>query len=241
MTRKWPLIVGFVVLAIAAVAWTLSSGGRDTMLAGIAWLRAQGAVGMWLFAAGYVVAILVFVPAVWLAGLSGFLFGAWLGLAVAMPAALAGATLAFVIGRWIARDAVAAFAARRPRLLAVDAALATGGARMVVLLRLCMPHNLLNYGLAASRVSLRAYVLGSAIGAAPLIVFGCVAGSLAANAEEVMRVQKQLGAWPLVFTAIGALAALLTLAWIVRAARRELARETAVAALAERAGRDGVE
>ena len=235
MTRKWPLIVGFAAVAIAAMAWTLSPGGRASMLAGIEWLRAQGAVGMWLFAAAYVAAILVFVPAVWLAGLSGYLFGAWLGIAVALPAALAGATLAFVIGRWIARDKVAAFAARRPRLLAVDAALATGGARMVVLLRLCMPHNFLNYGLAASRVSLRAYMLGTVLGGAPLIVFGCVAGSLAANAEEVVRVQKQLGAWPLVFTAIGALAGLATMVWIVRAARRELARQAAVAALAERA------
>jgi uncharacterized membrane protein YdjX (TVP38/TMEM64 family) len=229
MTRKWPLTLGLAAFALAMVIFSFSPGGRQAMLGAVDWLRARGHVGIGLFVLAYVVSVLVFVPAISSAAFAGYLYGAQLGLAVALPSALAGATLAFVIGRWLARDTVAAFAARRPRLLAVDAALATGGARIVVLLRLCLPHNLLNYGLAASRVSLRAFVLGTAVGALPLVVMACLAGSLAANAAEVVRMQERLGAWPLVLSVVGLAAALATFAWIVRAARRELARAVAQA------------
>jgi uncharacterized membrane protein YdjX (TVP38/TMEM64 family) len=174
MTRKLLLAVPLLVL-FGVAAWTaISATGRHDALAAVAWLRVAGVAGVVIFAALYVVSVLAFVPAVWLAAMAGYLYGVRLGLAISVPATLAGAVLAFVLGRSIARDAVRAFAARRPRLRAFDDALADGGYRLVVLLRLCMPHNLLNYGLAASRVSLGSFTLGTAIGGWPLTVLFCL-------------------------------------------------------------------
>jgi hypothetical protein len=82
-------------------------------------------------------------------------------------------------------DLVDAYAGRHPRLRAFDDALADGGYKLVVLLRMCMPHNLLNYGLAASRVRLGDFTVGTMIGGWPLTVLFCVGGARAAHGYQV--------------------------------------------------------
>ena len=59
---------------------------------------------------------------------------------------------------------------RSPRFRAIDEAVASGGFRLVLLLRLSplVPFNLLNYMLGLTRVSTRDYILGSVIGMAPM-------------------------------------------------------------------------
>jgi uncharacterized membrane protein YdjX (TVP38/TMEM64 family) len=169
------------------------------------------------------------VPATWSAAFAGYLYGLRLGLAISLPATLAGAIVAFAAGRFIVHDLLEAYAARRPRLRAFDDALADGGYKLVVLLRMCMPHNLLNYGLAATRVRFGAYVVGTALGGWPLTLLFCIGGSLAANAEEVLRARRHMGPWPIVLTVVAALAALAAFTWIVKLARAELARQTPTA------------
>jgi uncharacterized membrane protein YdjX (TVP38/TMEM64 family) len=224
MKRKLPLVLTLATLLATTLWVVLSPGARASMFAAVAWLRGAGAPGVALFALLYVVSVIAFVPATWSAALAGYLYGVALGLAISLPATLAGAVLAFLAGRFVARDAVDAFVARKPRLRAFDDALADGGYRLVLLLRLCMPHNLLNYGLAASRVRLPAFVGGTMLGGWPLTVLFCLGGSLAASAEEILRVKKRLGAWPIVLTVAGAIAAVIALAWIVKLARAELAK-----------------
>ncbi len=229
MKRKLPLLLAIVAMIAGGVWVALSHGGHVAVLDAVAWLRGAGAPGVALFAALYLLSVLAFVPATWSAAFAGYLYGAPLGLAISLPATLGGAMVAFLVGRFLARDAVDAFAARRPRLRAFDDALADGGYKLVVLLRMCMPHNLLNYGLAASRVRFGAFAIGTMIGGWPLTVLFCLAGSLAANAEEVLRAHQRLGVWPIVLTVVGAIAALAALVWIVKLARLELARQTAPA------------
>jgi len=232
MNRKWPLLLTLAAL-LAAGMWIAFTGeGRAAVLHAVVWLRTAGAPGVALFAALYLVSVLAFVPATWSAAFAGYIYGLGLGLAISLPATLAGAVLAFLFGRYIGRDLVDAWAERRPRLRAFDDALADGGYKLVVLLRMCLPHNLLNYGLAASRVRFGAFTVGTMIGGWPLTVLFCVGGSLAANAAEVLRVEKKLGVWPIVLTIFGTLAAIAAFAWILKLARMELARQVPGAAAA---------
>jgi uncharacterized membrane protein YdjX (TVP38/TMEM64 family) len=230
MKRKWPLLSTLATLVVAAAWVAFTDEGRAAVLHAVAWLRAAGAAGVALFAALYLVSVLAFVPATWSAAFAGYIYGLSLGLAISLPATLAGAVLAFLFGRFIGRDLVDAWAARHPRLRAFDDALADGGYKLVVLLRLCLPHNLLNYGLAASRVRFGAYTAGTMIGGWPLTVLFCVGGSLAGNAAEVLRVEKKLGVWPIVLTVFGTLAAIAAFTWILKLARMELARQVPGAA-----------
>jgi uncharacterized membrane protein YdjX (TVP38/TMEM64 family) len=240
MKRKWPLLLILAALVAAGVWIAFTADGRARVLHAVAWLRGAGAAGVALFAALYVVSVLAFVPATWSAAFGGYIYGLSLGLAISLPATLAGAVLAFLFGRSIGRDVVDRWADQRPRLRAFDDALADGGYKLVVLLRLCLPHNLLNYGLAASRVRFGAFTAGTMIGGWPLTILFCVGGSLAANAAEALRVEKKLGAWPIVVTVFGTLAAFAAFAWIVKLARLELARQVpgaAPPAVRERASR----
>ncbi len=227
---KRQLLLALLLALLAAVVWIATvPDGRARLIVGVSWLRDAGLAGVAVFTLLYVASVLAFVPATWSAALAGYLYGPALGIAISLPATIIGASAAFLVGRFLARDAVAAFVARRPRLRALDAALAEGGWKLVTLLRLCSPHNFLNYGLAASRVSFGSFALGTMAGGWPLTVMFCIGGSLAASVAEVLRSRERLGAWPIVITVVGVLAALLAFAWIGRAAQRALRRQEVAA------------
>jgi uncharacterized membrane protein YdjX (TVP38/TMEM64 family) len=229
MQRKWPLVLMLLALLGAGVWVALTGHGRHAALAAVTWLRGAGPAGVALFALVYVLSVLAFVPATWTAACAGYVYGLPLGLAVSLPATLVGAVLAFVLGRSIALDLVDAYAGRHPRLRAFDDALADGGYKLVVLLRMCMPHNLLNYGLAASRVRLGDFTVGTMIGGWPLTVLFCVGGALAAHADPVLRGGKRHGPGPSIVTVVGSIAAIAAFAWILKLARMELAKQEAEA------------
>jgi uncharacterized membrane protein YdjX (TVP38/TMEM64 family) len=191
------------------------------------WIRHSGAPGVAVFVVAYVLSVVVLVPVVWVAALAGWLWGAAAGAAIAWPSAWAGSVLAFETARWLFRDVAARKLASSPRLAAVDEALGQGGAGLVVLLRLCMPNNFLNIGLAASRVHLRDFAVGTAVGVAPLAILFAVGGSLAGEVAEVLKARERLGSWPLVLTGCGVLAAIVAFVYLARAARRALDRRLA--------------
>lgn len=72
-----------------------------------------------------------------------------------------GALLAFLLARYLLRDIVQTQLQKWRITAAIDAALATDGLRVMVLLRLSpvVPYNVFNYLIAATSVSLRAYAI----------------------------------------------------------------------------------
>ena len=99
---------------------------------------------------------------------------------------VAAATLAFVLGRTVARGWIARRIAGSPRFAAVDEAIGENGFRIVLLLRLSplFPFNLLNYALGLTRLSLRDYVVASALGMLPGTILYVYLGSLVTSASE---------------------------------------------------------
>jgi uncharacterized membrane protein YdjX (TVP38/TMEM64 family) len=150
------------------------------------WIRALGPWGVVIFASLFIAATVVLAPDWPLSITAGFVYGFW-GLPVVVAAATVAATLSFLAARYLLRDRVRALLVGRPRLAAIDRAVAEEGWKIVALLRLspAVPFNLQNYLFGATAVPLSQYVAATAIGITPgslLYVYLGVLGNAARHA-----------------------------------------------------------
>ena len=182
-------------------------------------------LGPWgpvLFAGAYILSCLFLIPASILTFGAGAVYGLGRGFPLVWLSANLGAAAAFLVGRYIARDWVAARAARDPRWTALDEAVGREGWKLVALTRLApvFPFILLNYALSLTRISFRDYASASAVGMVPgtllFVYLGALAGDLARLGVD--RGAKTPAEWA--FTVFGLAA---TIAVTVRVSR--LARE----------------
>jgi uncharacterized membrane protein YdjX (TVP38/TMEM64 family) len=188
------------------------------------WVQSLGAWAPLAFVAGYTVVALLLMPAFLLTLAAGALWGFWWGLLLTMTGAVCGATCAFLAARSVLRGVVERYVMRHPRLVAIDRAVESEGARLVLLLRLspAVPFVLLNYVLGVSRISLRDHfvgLLGMIPTAAMYVYAGKVAGDLAALAsgDAVPR-----GAVYYVLLTLGFGATVLATVLVTRTAKRAL-------------------
>lgn len=218
------LIVALAVVIAGAMVLLALPAGRALLIDAVGWLRGGGAAGRAAAVGLAVVGIPLGVPTLWFAALIGYLYGLPIAVALSLAAVLAGATAAFALARWLLRDEVMALAARRPRWRAVVEAVGDEGVKLVVLLRLAGPHNLLNLVLAASTLRARDFVLGTLVGAIPSVALATAGGALAPDAGSLWQARAQLG-WAWVVLVAGGVIALAAAVWItLRATRRALAR-----------------
>jgi uncharacterized membrane protein YdjX (TVP38/TMEM64 family) len=138
------------------------------------WLQGRGLDGWLIYfvLAGLLMGVSL-LPTYACAILAGWAFGFAAGFPLAMATITVAAVIAYVIGRWIARDRVIDVIRERPRWRAVHEAL-LGSDRVrtrfvVTLLRIppSSPFALANFCLAAARVPLVDYTLGTLVGVAP--------------------------------------------------------------------------
>ncbi|MCE0486547.1 TVP38/TMEM64 family protein [Ornithinimicrobium sediminis] len=182
MVRAALLVV--LLAAAAAAAWTV--GSPD-----VARLRAQvDAAGLWapaVFVAGYALWSLLPVPKNVVTVLAGGLFGFLSGAMLAWLGAMLGAVAAFGVARWLGRDGVDALL--RGRLRQVDARLRDRGLVALLTVRLVpvLPFTVINYGAGVTGVTLRDYVLGTALGMLP--------GTLAYAAIGAFGVTRPWAVW----------------------------------------------
>ena len=219
------MLVAAVGLAVAAgvVVSVVSPAGRAALVSGVSWLKGAGAVGLAIAVGAAVVGIPLGVPTLWFAALIGYLYGPIAGPPIALAAALGGATGAFGVGRRLLRSRVARLVARRRRWRAVVDALGDGGAGLVALLRLCGPHNLLNYVLSASSLTLGQFVVGTVFGSLPSVALASVGGAMVHDAAALWLALDQLGPASAIILIAGAIALVLAIVVMVRATRRALA------------------
>jgi uncharacterized membrane protein YdjX (TVP38/TMEM64 family) len=153
---------------------------HGSLAALVSWARGAPALGVVAFVLAQVLAAIFLVPSWPLRVGAGFVYGAALGLAIAVPASFAATTAAFLLGRRVLRGRVAARAASDPQLAAIDDAIAAGGPWIVLLLRLSplFPNEVVNYALGATRVRFREYALASLLGMLPLTAAYTWLGSL---------------------------------------------------------------
>ena len=228
-TRQWLGIGGLVVMASlaleAAFVWPLSQWAGA--LAN--WLRGAGAVGAFAYAGVYIAAAILMLPGAVLTAGAGFAYGPLLGTLLVSPVSVAAATVSFVLGRTVARGWIAKRTDADPRFRAVDAAVGDHGFRIVLLLRLSplFPFNVLNYALGLTRVRLRDYVLGSAIGMFPGTALYVYLGSLVRDLAMTDGAARESTA-RLVLSVVGVGATAAATLFIARVARRALTAELAL-------------
>lgn len=164
--RRWIALALAVAAGAAALAFLPLRDWADALEA---WIEGMGVAGVLLFAAIYVVATLLLLPAWLLTVVAGAVFGIAGGFALAWAASLAGAGLAFLLARYAARERVKKFFARNSLLRTVDKALRKAGWKVVGLLRLSplVPFTVQNYFFGVTTVRLRQFMAGSALGIVP--------------------------------------------------------------------------
>jgi uncharacterized membrane protein YdjX (TVP38/TMEM64 family) len=212
------------VAALAAV-YLLPTG--DWLLAVVESIRGSGASGVAIFAAAYVVATVLLLPGSVLTAGAGFAYGPLWGTLLVSPVSVAAATLAFVLGRTVARAWIARRIAGSPRFAAIDEAIGESGFKIVLLLRLSplFPFNLLNYALGLTRLSLRDYVVASALGMLPGTILYVYLGSLVTSASELAAGGREGAGASRSVLYWGGLAATVGVTWLLtRSARRALSR-----------------
>jgi len=219
-----------LLLVAAAVALLLLGRAVDAgtwLAAALGWIRGLGPVAPVVFLLLYVVACVFLLPGSVLTLGAGAVFGVSRGIVIVWISATLGATAAFLVGRYLVRGWVARTIAANPRLAALDATVTREGRTIVLLMRLSpvIPFNLLNYAFGATRVSLRDYVLASAVGMLPgtamYVYLGSVAGELAAGSARARTPLE----WA--FYGVGLVATVAVTVYLTRVARASLSRRAA--------------
>ncbi len=215
-----------VVIAGAVLLAATQAGAYLDTFRG--WVAELGVWGPVVFIAGYVVAVVAFVPGSVLTLATGTIFGIQAGTAYVFVAATLGSCGAFMVARYAARGWVESRLAGNARFAAIDAAVGKQGLKIVTLLRLSpvFPFTLLNYALGLTGVRFRDYALAS-VGMLPgtlLYVYsGAIAGDAASAAGGVATADTSEWAVRIV----GLAATLVVTILVTRVARRAL-REAAL-------------
>jgi uncharacterized membrane protein YdjX (TVP38/TMEM64 family) len=145
-----------------------------------AWVRHLGALGYVVYALMYAVCVAALVPASLLTFGAGAIFGFVGGTIVVVVGATLGAMLAFALARTVLRKRVEQMIAKRPKLAAVDKAVANEGTKLMLLCRLSgfPPFVFANYAFGLTGVSALSYFLTTFFGIIP----GCFAYTYAGHA-----------------------------------------------------------
>ena len=156
--------LGVALLLGSGLAWLLLGGDLDRVQAVVA---STGAWGPLAYVALHVLLTLVPVSKNLLSAVAGALFGLAAGIALSWVASMVSAVVTFLVARRLGRPAVAAMTG--PRIDRVEAVLRDQGVVAVIVARLTpvLPFTIVNYGAGVSAVSMRDFVLGTAVGIVP--------------------------------------------------------------------------
>jgi uncharacterized membrane protein YdjX (TVP38/TMEM64 family) len=206
-----------VLLATFVTAWYVLPV-KEWIAAFQEWIAGLGAWGVVAFAAAYIIAVVLLVPASALTVAAGLVFGVW-GFPLVVAAATIGAGAAFLVARYLAKAKVKKFVEQRPKLKAVAQAVTEDGWKIVGLLRLSplVPFNLQNYLFGVTEVGFYPYLAATFIGIMPGSLLYVFLGSLGHENGGKGT------AWKWSFFALGILATAITAVIITRKAKVKLA------------------
>ncbi|MEV5910701.1 TVP38/TMEM64 family protein [Streptomyces chartreusis] len=181
LLSPWSRLSLLLVLLAAAAASVLLFEPHKLLADG--WPpQVGGPVAVVLFAVGYGLITVAFVPRPLLNLAAGALFGSALGLGAAMAGTVIGAAISFALGRMLGQDALRPLL--RGRLLkAADKQFSRHGFRSMLAVRLFpgVPFWAANYAAAVSRMGYVPFLLATALGSIPNIGAYVVAGARASQ------------------------------------------------------------
>ena len=219
-------LVVLVVLAAALITATIIFDVNTYLRDMLEWIRGRGFAGVGIFAGGYIVATVFFIPGSILTLGAGFIYGVLYGSIYVSVASTIGATAAFIVGRYFARDWVAGKVSGNARFQAIDDAVGREGWKIVGLTRLSpiFPFNLLNYAYGLTKVKLGHYVLASWIGMMPGTVMYVYIGSLAGDLATLGAGERARTTGEWILYGVGLLATIVVTVFVTRLARKALSQ-----------------
>ncbi|HSF48112.1 MAG TPA: VTT domain-containing protein [Burkholderiales bacterium] len=213
------LIVAAVAVVALFAAWFLLPV-KQWLGAFSGWMEGLGVWGGVLFALIYVVGTLLLAPGSLLTIAAGLAFGLGGGFPVIMVGATIGAAAAFLVARYLVRERIQGMIEKRPKLQAVDKAVAEDGWKIVLLMRLTpiVPFNIQNYFFGLTRVDFGHYVIATAVGIIPgtllYLYIGAIGGALAGGGRW------GTGQW--ILFGLGLLATLVVVVLVTKKAKEKL-------------------
>jgi uncharacterized membrane protein YdjX (TVP38/TMEM64 family) len=193
--RRWTRPVLIVALLATGIIVARALGlGEVIRLENVArlkqWIEGFGALAPVVFIAGYILAVVFFVPGLPITVLGGVAFGPAWGTLYVWIAATIGAALSFLVARYGVRSTVERWVQQSPRLARMDAQVAEHGWRIVMLTRLVpiFPFNLQNYAYGLTRIGFWPYAITSSICMLPgTAAFTFAGGALSEGRGDVRR------------------------------------------------------
>jgi uncharacterized membrane protein YdjX (TVP38/TMEM64 family) len=194
------------------------------------WRAGLGPWGLVLLAALFTPVCMCLIPATVLLLLAGYFYDVVPAVVAASLGTTVAAGVIFQVGRTLARGWVERRFGHHPRFRAFDQAVAENGFRVVLLTRLSplFPFIFLNYAYSLTRVSFRAYLLGTWLGMLPNLVLWVYLGSTVQDLGQLLqgRFRGQQASpvqlWHTLLTIVGLLATLAVTVIITRMARQAL-------------------
>ena len=189
-TRFRLLGLALAVLIAGGLVWLLLGGEVDAVQRAVA---ATGAWGPAIYVVMHVLLTLVPVSKNLLSGVAGALFGLAGGVAISWLASMLSALVGFAIARRLGRETVATMTG--PRLARVEDVMRHQGVAAVVVARLTpvLPFTIVNYGSGVSAVSLRDYLVGTAVGIVPGTVGYAAIGASVGRSAAIVAASLVLG------------------------------------------------
>jgi phospholipase D1/2 len=173
VARFWALAIGLLTLAVIAAAWRwtpLSDWlALETLARTVERVEASPVTPLIVLAA-YVLAGVLVIPVVIMIILTALAFGPFMGALYAIGGTLLSAAVTYAIGRRLGRDTVRRLAGWR--LNRITKRLGSKGILAIVAVRLLPmgPFSIVNAVAGSSRIGLREFLLGTAVGMFPGIV-----------------------------------------------------------------------
>lgn len=174
-------LLGIVVITGLFFAWLVLPVG-EWIERFSDWVEGLGFWGGVMYAAFYALATVLLVPGAPLTIAAGLIFGLAAGFPIVLVGATVGAALAFLVARHFVRETVKAMLEKRPKLKAVDRAVAEEGWKIVAMVRLTpiLPFNVQNYFFGLTEIDFWHYVVATAVGIVPGVLLYLYLGVIGA-------------------------------------------------------------
>eukprot|EP00013_Stygamoeba_regulata_P009796 CAMPEP_0177666084 /NCGR_PEP_ID=MMETSP0447-20121125/21396_1 /TAXON_ID=0 /ORGANISM="Stygamoeba regulata, Strain BSH-02190019" /LENGTH=284 /DNA_ID=CAMNT_0019172215 /DNA_START=121 /DNA_END=975 /DNA_ORIENTATION=+ len=145
----------------------------------LAWIEHQPTgLGCLMLTLAYALCVVFMIPGTPFNLGSGYLFGIWLGVPVALLGGTVGAFFAFLLGRFLVREWAEHKMKSSKKFRVIDRAIKNNGMNLVFLMRLSpiLPFPLLSYVFGATQVHWLEYLVGTCLGLTPATIMESMIG-----------------------------------------------------------------
>lgn len=164
---------------------------RDWLNAFQQYVATLGPLGWILYALGYALCCVLFIPASILTLSAGAIFGVVKGSIIVVFGATLGAALSFLLARTVLRKKIESMTASNAKFRALDRAITSEGWKIVAMIRcsIVFPFTYVNYAFGLTGIAFGPYVLATFLGVIPATVAFVYLGDAAGSAATATRAQ----------------------------------------------------